>query len=147
MFDIHIEEFYLDATRILSQLYQAFPKKANVFVEDISGPDTPDDYGLHCDRYQSCFGAMIWLEQEQFIRFESTMRQDAIDQALLTQKGLRLMASICKDEYINQITDAILPKITGLKGLPNIDSLKHIKKHGTSSQLGLAVQHLLQKYD
>jgi len=146
MFDIHIEEFYLDSTKILKQLYQSFPKKTNVFVEDIAGPDQPDDYGLHCDRFQCCFGAMLWLENESFLRFEGTLRQESIDQASLTEKGLRMMASICQDEYVNTITDSINPKIKGLKGLPNIDSLNHIIKHGTSSQLGLVVQHLFQKF-
>jgi len=146
MFDIHIEEFYLDCTKILHQLYLVFPKKCNVFVEDIAGPDQPDDYGMHSDRFESGFGAMLWLESEGFIRFESTLRQEAIDQALLTEKGLRLMATICKDDYINNLTDALHPKLEGLKGKPNIESLKHVMKHGTSSQLGLVVQHLIQKY-
>jgi hypothetical protein len=147
MFDIHIEEFYLDCTKILKQLYQAFPKKSNVFVEDISGPDQPDEYGIHSDRSQSCFGAMIWLENENFISFESTLRQEAIDQAILSSKGLRFMSSICHDDYMNSITDKIHPLKDELKCLPNIDTLNHIMKHGTSSQLGLAVQHLIQKYN
>lgn len=146
MFNIHIEEFFLDCTKILKQLYMSFPMKSNVFVEDISGPDQADEYGLHCDRFQSCFGAMLWLEKEKFIHFESTLRQEAIDQATLTSKGLRLMSSICHDEVMNSLTDQIHPLIEGLKGLPNIDTLNHIMKHGTSSQLALAMQHLIHKY-
>jgi len=146
MFDIHIEEFFSDCTKILKQLYLAFPKKSNVFVEDIAGPDQPDEYGIHSDRSQSCFGAMLWLEKERFISFESTLRQEAVDQSVLTAKGLRLMSSICHDEYINAITDSIYPIKAGLKGLPNIDTLNHIMKHGTSSQLGLAMQHLIHTY-
>jgi len=128
MYDIHIEEFFLDCTKILKQIYQAFPKNSNVYVEDISGPDQADEYGLHSDRFQSCFGAMLWLEHEQFIRFESTMRQEAIDQANLSSKGLRLMSSICHDEYMNKLSDTIKPKIDNLKGRPNIDTLNHISK-------------------
>jgi cytochrome c553 len=120
--------------------------KSNVFVEDISGPDNADEYGLHSDRFQSCFGAMLWLEQERFIIFESTLKQEAIDQATLTSKGLKLMSSICHDREINALTEQIHPVIEGLKGLPNIDTLNHIMKHGTSSQLALAMQHLIQKY-
>ena len=146
MYDIHIEEFFLDCTKILKQIYQAFPKNTNVYVEDISGPDQADEYGLHSDRFQSCFGAMLWLEHEQFIRFESTMRQEAIDQANLSLKGLKLMSSICHDEYMNKLADTIKPHIHDLKGRPNVDTLSHIHQHGTSSQLALAVQHLLQKY-
>jgi hypothetical protein len=146
MYDIHIEEFFLDCTKILKQIYRAFPKNSNVYVEDISGPDQADEYGLHSDRFQSCFGAMLWLEHEQYIRFESTMRQEAIDQANLSSKGLRLVASICHDEYMNTLSDTIKPKVENLKGRPNIDTLLHIRQHGTSGQLALAMQHLLQKY-
>jgi hypothetical protein len=146
MFNIHIEEFFLDCTKIMKQLYMAFPMKSNVFVEDISGPDQADEYGLHSDRFQSCFGAMLWLEQERFIKYENTLKQEAIDQATLTSKGLKLMASICHDEKMNAITDQIHPLIEGLKALPNIDTLNHIMKHGTSSQLALAMQHLIHKY-
>lgn len=146
MYDIHIEEFFLDCKKILKQIYQAFPKNTNVYVEDISGPDQADEYGLHCDRFQSCFGAMLWLEHENFIRFESTMRQEAIDQANLSAKGLKMMVSICHDEYMNQLSASIEPRVNNLKGRPNIDSLDHIHKHGTSTQLALAVQYLLQKH-
>lgn len=152
MFDIHIEEFFHDSFAALHTLYQAFPKKCNVFVEDIAGPDQPDDYGLHSDRFQSCFGALLWLEMEGFIRFESTLRQEAIDQASLTIKGLALASSICRDPVVNDITLRIvsdqpdIQKSGGLTGRPNIESLKYILKHGTSTQLAEAMQHLLDKY-
>jgi len=152
MFDIHIEEFYHDSFVVLHTLYQAFPKKCNVFVEDIAGPDQPDEYGLHSDRFQCCFGAMLWLEIEGFIRFESTLRQEAIDQASLTMKGLALASTLCQDPIINDITLRIVsdqPNISnhgGLAGRPNIESLKYIMKHGTSTQLALAMQHLLDKF-
>lgn len=152
MFDIHIEEFYRDSFAVLSTLYQAFPKKANVFVEDIAGPDQPDEYGLHSDRFQCCFGTMLWLQQEGFIRFESTLRQEAIDQACLTMKGLAFASTICQDAVINEITLHILSEqpqnggASGFGGRPNIESLKYIAGHGTSTQLALAMQHLLDKF-
>ena len=137
---------------MLSTLYQAFPKKANVFVEDIAGPDQPDEYGLHSDRFQCCFGTMLWLQQEGFIRFESTLRQEAIDQACLTMKGLAFASTICQDAVINEITLHILSEqpqnggASGFGGRPNIESLKYIAGHGTSTQLALAMQHLLDKF-
>lgn len=87
MATLHIEEFYKDCARILLQLFGSFPRKSSVFVEDISGPDMPDEYGVHSKRFQACFGAMIWLSEEGYLRFESTIRQEAIDQATLTQKA------------------------------------------------------------
>lgn len=146
MFDIHIEEFYHDAFKALSSLYQAFPKKCNLFVEDIAGPDQPDEYGLHSDRFQSCFGAILWLELEGFIRFESTLRQEAADQACLTMKGLATASTICRDTFLNDLSASIMPENIGLAGRPNIETLKHIHKHGTSTQLALAMQHLLNSF-
>jgi hypothetical protein len=147
MFDIHIEEFFHDSFKVLHTLYQAFPKKCNVFVEDIAGADQPDEYGLHSDRFQCCFGAMLWLEQEGFIRFESTMRQEAIDQASLTMKGLVMVSTLCRNQYINDLCLSIYPKNEGLIGRPNIESLKHILKNGTSTQLALAMQNLLNSFE
>lgn len=146
MFDIHIEEFFSDSTKIMHQLYQSFPKKSMVFVEDISGPDQPDEYGVHSDRFLSCFGAMLWLADEGFLQFESTIRQEGIDQATLSAKGLHLMSSISYDDFLAELADDIQPSATHLKGKPNIDTLRHVLSHGTSSQLGLAMQHLLNKY-
>ncbi len=146
MFDIHIEEFYLDASKVFNQLYQSFPKKRAIFVEDISGEDTPDEYGVHSDRFQSCFGAMLWLADEGFIQFENTIRQEAVDQAILTSAGLHLLSSSCNAEYMNELLNSIHPRRLDLIGKPNIDAIRHIIKHGTSSQLALAMQYLLRKH-
>lgn len=146
MFDIHIEEFYHDTFAVLKTLYQAFPKKCNVFVEDIAGADQPDEYGLHSDRFQCCFGSMLWLEKEGFIRFESTLRQEAIDQASLTMKGLAMVSTLCQDTFLNDLTQSIEPLNQGLPGRTNIESLKHVNQHGTSTQLAIAMQYLLNAY-
>ena len=146
MFDIHIEEFFHDSFRVLTALYSAFPKKCNVFVEDIAGADQVDEYGLHSDRFQCCFGAMLWLEQEGFIRFESTLRQEAIDQAILTMKGLAMVSTTCQNLAMNELSQTISPTNSALPGKPNIESLKHIYKHGTSTQLAIAMQNLLNMY-
>ena len=42
MSDLHIDDFYHDAGLILALLYAVFPRKTTLYVEDISGPDTPD---------------------------------------------------------------------------------------------------------
>lgn len=93
MADIHVEEFYKDTAITLVQLYGAFPRRVNLFVEDIAGPDDPDDFGLHSRRHMACFGALLWLEEEGFLRYVDTIRQEALDQAVLTQKAfVRLSA-------------------------------------------------------
>ena len=93
MADIHIADFYKDAARILIQLYNQFPRPTFLFVEDIAGPDTPDDFGLHGERHQACLATMLWLAKAGYIHYESLVRQEALDQATLTQRGFTLLAS------------------------------------------------------
>ncbi len=87
MADIHVEEFYKDVAIALVQLYGAFPRRVNLFVEDIAGPDEPDEFGLHSKRHMACFGALLWLEEEGLLRYVDTIRQEALDQAVLTRKA------------------------------------------------------------
>ncbi len=93
MADLHIDDFYKDVARIFAHLYASFPRKIILFVEDISGPDAPDEFGLHCPRFQSCFSTMVWLANAGHIAFETTIRQEALDQAVLTHKGFNLLTS------------------------------------------------------
>ncbi|CAH0992716.1 hypothetical protein SIN8267_02849 [Sinobacterium norvegicum] len=88
MTDIHINDFYKDCGLILLALYQHFPRPFTLYVEDISGPDSIDQYGLHSERHQSCLGAMLWLEEEGFIRYQQVEKQESIDGARLSQKAL-----------------------------------------------------------
>jgi len=80
--DLHIDDFCRDAALILLHLYGAFPRRASVYVEDICGLDTPDDVGLHSDRHMACLGTMLWLAEEDYLRFEAMIYQDGIDQAV-----------------------------------------------------------------
>jgi len=146
MFDIHIEEFYLDCCKILNQLYQSFPKKRAVFVEDISGADQPDEYGVHSDRFLSCFGAMIWLADEGFIQFETTIRQEAIDEACLTSQGLRLLSAITRLPELDDLREKLASDNPSLTFKPNIDTLRLLMRKGTSTQLGVAMHHLLHEH-
>ncbi|KPP98945.1 hypothetical protein [Marinobacter sp. HL-58] len=93
MADIHIEEFYKDAAIALVQLYNAFPRRVNLFVEDIAGPDEPDEFGLHSKRHMACFGTLLWLAEEGLLRYVDTIRQEALDQAVLTQQAFVRMSS------------------------------------------------------
>lgn len=93
MADIHIEDFYRDTAIALVQLYSAFPRRVNLFVEDIAGADDPDEFGLHSRRHMACFGALLWLAEEGFLRYVDTIRQEALDQAVLTHRAfVRLSA-------------------------------------------------------
>jgi hypothetical protein len=93
MADIHVEEFYKDVAIALVQLYGAFPRRINLFVEDIAGPDEPDEFGLHSKRHMACFGALLWLSEEGLLRYIDTIRQEALDQAVLTRDAFIRLSS------------------------------------------------------
>lgn len=93
--DLQIDDFYKDAASGLLMLYQAFPRKMALYVEDLIGREEPDEFGLPSKRHQACLGALLWLAEEGYLRFESTIAYDALDQAVLSEKGfMRLSRSI-----------------------------------------------------
>jgi hypothetical protein len=93
--DLQIDDFYRDAAGGLLALYQAFPRKVALYVEDLIGREEPDEFGLPSKRHQSCLGALLWLADEGYLRFESTIQFQALDQAVLTEKGfIRLTRAV-----------------------------------------------------
>ena len=78
MADLHIEDFYRDVAKIFLNLYALFPRKTILYVEDICGPDQPDEFGLHNPRFQAGFSAMVWLAEHGYIHFQETIRQEAL---------------------------------------------------------------------
>lgn len=94
MAEIHIEDFYHDTAVALLQLYNAFPRKYSVYVEDIIGPSATDEFGLHSKRHESCFSTLLWLADEGLLRFEALIKREAIDQAVLTQKAFISLTAI-----------------------------------------------------
>ncbi|MDH4565137.1 hypothetical protein E8E95_00360 [Pseudomonas sp. BN414] len=93
--DLQIDDFYKDCATGLLQLYQAFPRRVALYVEDLIGPSEPDEFGLPSKRHESCLGALLWLADEGYLRFDSTIHFEALDQAVLTEKGfLRLSRAL-----------------------------------------------------
>jgi len=153
--DVHIEEFYKDLAKILLQLHACFPRKTQVFVEDISGPDQPDEYGLHSARHQSCFAAIIWLAEEDFIRYESTIRQEAIDQAVLTLKSFLRLNSLASLNNREKHTVAFVSSgnhcLAGekpdhsalIEPITNVQLVRHTVKTASSTQLARVLENIL----
>lgn len=106
MSDIHISDFHKDAAIAFNMLYLSFPRKITLFVEDIAGPDTPDEFGLHSPRHMACLSTLLWLADEGYIRYEDTIRQEAIDQVTLTHRGFTLLSGLisCRSRLSNQAT-------------------------------------------
>ncbi|HYQ38160.1 MAG TPA: hypothetical protein VER09_04390 [Pseudomonas sp.] len=93
--DLQIDDFYQDASRALLALYRVFPRKTTLYVDDLIGYHEPDEYGLPAVRHQSCLGTLLWLGEEGYLRHEGTIRYEAVDQAVLSEKGfLRLSTRV-----------------------------------------------------
>ncbi|MCX2782623.1 hypothetical protein OQJ46_06455 [Microbulbifer thermotolerans] len=126
--DLHIHDFYRNAGRILLALFNQFPTPATVYVEDISGPDTPDEYGLHSPRHLACLGAMTWLKQSGYIHFSQLVRQEAIEEAVLTHKGFLLL--------INKVES----------GESNAQLLDEAVRHGSSMEMQALMERLMRAF-
>lgn len=93
--DLQIDHFYQDASRALLILYRVFPRKAPLYVDELIGFQELDQYGLPTPRHQSCLGTLLWLGEEGYLRHDGLLQYEAIDQAVLTEKGfLRLTTRI-----------------------------------------------------
>jgi hypothetical protein len=103
MADINIENFYRHIGKILSILYELFPTRAPVYVDEVAGIDEPDEYGLHSPHYTAGFYALIWLADEGYIRYTDTIRQDGVDQAALTHKGFLRLTQIADPIYVQPV--------------------------------------------
>lgn len=143
MSDIHIDDFYKDTGKILVQLYRSFPRKDLLLVEDISGVDTPDEYGLHSERHQSCFGAAIWLAESGYIQYGETIRQEGMDQVTLTHKAFTLLAARATFISADQLSDEHLPASVKEQQQSNIQQLRDALRSGSSSRIKQTVQYLL----
>lgn len=144
MADIHVEEFYKDAAIALVQLYMAFPRRTNLFVEDIAGPDEPDEFGLHSTRHMACFGALLWLAEEGLIRYVDTIRQEALDQAVLTRKAFVRLNAPAPQALVRELStgsrEQSLPPSIQKDLSTYIHLLRSALKSGSSSRISLAVQ-------
>ena len=66
MADLHLLDFYKDTAQALVSLHNSFPRKIELYVEDLIGPDHVDEFGLHSKRHESCLGAFLWLAEGRF---------------------------------------------------------------------------------
>ncbi|MBL4865198.1 MAG: hypothetical protein JKY67_02350 [Pseudomonadales bacterium] len=144
MTDIHISDFNRDVAAILIRLYNQFPRKTTLYVEDIAGYEEPDEFGLHSDRYLSCLGAMLWLSDEGFIRYESVVKQEAIDQAVITNPCFVTLNTVCTKIIEGSIEPDAPISVSQTKSLI-LNQLRSGLKSGSSSSLESIVHELLQR--
>jgi len=143
MSDLNIDEFYRDVAQTLTSLYRMFPRPVTLFVEDIAGPDEPDEYGVHSNRYQACFAAFLWLGEEGYIRYADTIRADAVDQAVLTGRCFSSLLSPMR-ESVSTPAEATLPPSVAAKQSTLIFSIQEALKSKSSVAIENAMQPLLR---
>lgn len=145
MADIHIDDFYKDVALIWLRLYSQFPRKIILYVDDICGPDEPDEFGLHSERWLACFSAMIWLAEQGYLRFDQPIRQEAIDQAVLTEAGFLMLSSRSALNLGEPEPEISLPPSVIEESHSNIMQLRRVLKTGSSIMIGQCVRHLLDQ--
>jgi hypothetical protein len=143
MADLHIDDFYKDVAKIFLRLYSIFPRKTTLYVEDISGPDEPDEFGLHHPRFEACFSAMVWLAEHGYLIFESNVRQEALDQVVLSQKAFLLLASRSELTLPTPAPIESLPPSVMEESRANIMQLRSAMREGSSIALQQCVSYLL----
>ncbi|GGY35360.1 hypothetical protein GCM10011297_05590 [Bacterioplanes sanyensis] len=108
MLDVHIDDFYKDCAAALLIGFRWFPRQQTLFIEDISGPDEMDEFGLHSPRHMAALGAVQWLQDEGFVRFGARDACRSVDDFVLTSKAFaRLMKSINADDPTQTLAHAL----------------------------------------
>jgi hypothetical protein len=147
MADLHIDDFYRDCAMIFLRLYATFPRKTVLYVDDICGPDTPDEFGLHSERHQACFSAMTWMAEAGYLSFTETIREEALDQAVLSQRGFLLLSSRSELELgipEDEIEDDLPPSVME-RSLTNVTQIRHALREGSSIIIQQVMHYLLDK--
>jgi len=134
MTDINVDDFFKDAARVLVTLYGVFPRRHTLFVDDIYAPEEPDEFGLHSERYQACFGTLLWLGEEHYLRFAEAIRTEAIDQAILTGRAFTLLSSPA-----GAVEDATLPELVRIEHSTHLFRIKSALKNRSSIELRQAM--------
>jgi hypothetical protein len=143
MADIHIDDFYRDVATIFLRLYAIFPRKSTLYVEDICGPDQPDEFGLHHPRFQAGFSAIVWLAEHGYLNFQETIRAEALDQVVLSQKTFLLLTSRSSLEPLTSAEGDALPPSVLEQTSSNIAQLRSALREGSSIRMQECVSYLL----
>lgn len=149
MSDIHIQDFYNDVGMTLSKLYASFPRKVTLYVEDISGSDQVDEYGLHSQRHLSALSAIMWLKDQGYIDYESLVRQESVDFTVLTEKSFLILTNQSLVSLPNAMQEKLelddLPPYALKQALSNIALLRKALKSRSGINTEHVVFHLLEE--
>lgn len=147
MTDLHIDDFYRDIGKALVLLYAHFPRRMTLIVEDIAGPDTPDEFGLPSPRHEACLQALLWLAQTDYLTFDSLVRQEALDQAVLTHRAFLTLTEIAEvPVHAAAFTQDASNPAAAAPGLPPfIQRIRGELRHGTSLTLAVTMREFMAR--
>lgn len=145
MTDINVDDFFKDAAKTLTALYGVFPRRHAIFVDDIYQAEEPDEFGLHSDRYQACFATLLWLGEEGYLRFDDTLRGEAIDQAVLTARTFTLLSSPAAPIGEDGASD--LPDLVRLEQATHVHRIKQALRDRSSKALRQAMIALMSRME
>ncbi len=148
MTDLNIDDFFKDVAKTLDLLYRNFPTPVTLFIEDISGADEPDEYGVHSARYRACLSTLLWLAAEGYLRYDSLIRTEALDQAVLTQQSFSRLCAVPLTSVLASATDLVAeqqPPSIREEQQTNIFLLRRRLKEKSSTELRTSVLALMQQ--
>ncbi len=143
MSHLHIDDFTHDVARILMQSYMSFPRPGAFYVEDIIGPTEVDDVGLHSTRHMSCLGAMLWLAEEGYLRYQATIFQEGLEQAVLSNRAFVLLTALSDLRF--EDTDPQLPATVQLEIATVAEQLIQAIRAEDSARTTALVRYLLSR--
>jgi hypothetical protein len=130
--DIHIDDFYKDAAIALVRLYSAFPRRVPLFVDEIAGTVTTDEFGVPGERFLGCFGTLLWLGEEGYLRYADTIRSEAIDQVVLTGRCFNVLTTRAPHPDAD---DPTLPASIRAEHSTHIHRLREALQSGSSTRV------------
>ena len=134
MSDLHIDDFCKDTAKILTCLFARFPQKSIVYVEDIAGPDSPDEFGLHSPRFMAGFNTLLWLAETDYIQYSQSIRQEALQDVTLSHRCFTYLSG--PDDAALAVMLGDPPATAHTQTLHSrIDTLRHVLAHESSEQL------------
>ena len=98
---------------------------------------------MRSQRHMSCFGTLLWLGEEGYLRYEDVIRQEAIDQAVLSARCFTLLSTPAAN--VEMADAAELPHTVRTEQSTSIHRLRLALKQKSSAQLRSAMVDLMEQ--
>ncbi len=86
---------------------------------------------------------MVWLAEHGYLTFGATMRQDGLDQTVLTRKSFLVLSGRSGADFATPPAAPDLPESVVEYSLTNISQLRAALKSGSSIRVEQCVRYLL----